>query len=405
MTRRAELRPEGATREARRARRGGRAAVRVRVRPDARNRGGGRRRCAEGAESGDSVRVAGRLVAWRGHGKTAFAHLADGAGRIQLYFRKDELGDERWAQLDLYDIGDVVGVAGPLMRTRTGEVTVRVASRRDAREVAASASVRQGRDRGRRRRCGIRGSPIPSSAIASATRTSPCTPRCARCSSRAVAAHFGDPQLPRRTRLPRSRDARAAAAVRRRGGATVHDASQCARHAAVPAHRGRAVSQAARRRRVRSRVRDRPRLPERGDRPHAQSRVHDARVLPGLRGLSGDDDRRGGASWRTPPRRCDAIPGVGEKVPVLDAALSAHRLGGVAERGTGSRRHELHGRGAPARGACAQCAERRRAQPAEAARRAVSGARRERRSRRRRSWSTTRWSCRRWPSRSAAIPA
>ena len=80
------------------------------------------------AETGDVVRVAGRLVAWRGHGKTAFAHLADSSGRIQLYFRKDELGDERWAQLDLYDIGDVVGVSGPLMRTRTGEVTVRVQS-------------------------------------------------------------------------------------------------------------------------------------------------------------------------------------------------------------------------------------------------------------------------------------
>jgi len=78
-------------------------------------------------DTGPTVRVAGRLVAWRGHGKTAFAHLADSTGRIQLYFRRDELGDERWAQLDLYDIGDVVGVAGPLMRTRTGEVTVRVA--------------------------------------------------------------------------------------------------------------------------------------------------------------------------------------------------------------------------------------------------------------------------------------
>jgi lysyl-tRNA synthetase class 2 len=82
----------------------------------------------DGADAGDTVRVAGRLVAWRGHGKTAFAHLADGAGRIQLYFRKDELGEERWAHLDLYDIGDVVGVSGPLMRTRTGEVTVRVTS-------------------------------------------------------------------------------------------------------------------------------------------------------------------------------------------------------------------------------------------------------------------------------------
>jgi lysyl-tRNA synthetase class 2 len=80
----------------------------------------------EGLEEGEPVRIAGRLVAWRGHGKTAFAHLADGSGRIQLYFRKDELGDEVFSQLALYDIGDVVGVSGPLMRTRTGEVTVRV---------------------------------------------------------------------------------------------------------------------------------------------------------------------------------------------------------------------------------------------------------------------------------------
>ena len=81
---------------------------------------------AEGVEEGESVRVAGRLVAWRGHGKTAFAHLADGSGRIQLYFRKDGLGDEVFDRLGLFDIGDVVGITGPLMRTRTGEVTVRV---------------------------------------------------------------------------------------------------------------------------------------------------------------------------------------------------------------------------------------------------------------------------------------
>jgi lysyl-tRNA synthetase class 2 len=81
-----------------------------------------------GVDEGAPVRVAGRLVAWRGHGKTAFAHLADATGRIQLYFRKDDLGDALFAQLALYDIGDVVGASGPLMRTRTGEVTVRVAA-------------------------------------------------------------------------------------------------------------------------------------------------------------------------------------------------------------------------------------------------------------------------------------
>ena len=82
----------------------------------------------DGEDAGGAVRVAGRLVAWRGHGKTAFAHLADGSGRIQLYFRRDELGDAVFSRLDLFDIGDVVGASGSLMRTRTGEVTVRVAT-------------------------------------------------------------------------------------------------------------------------------------------------------------------------------------------------------------------------------------------------------------------------------------
>ena len=79
-----------------------------------------------GEHDGPRVRVAGRLVAWRAHGKTAFAHLGDESGRVQLYFRKDALDDDAWSVLELLDIGDVVGVEGQLFRTRTGEVTVRV---------------------------------------------------------------------------------------------------------------------------------------------------------------------------------------------------------------------------------------------------------------------------------------
>src|SRR6185369_8962770 len=75
-----------------------------------------------------AVRVAGRIVAWRPHGKTIFAHIADQWSRLQLYFRRDELGDQVFALLDLLDIGDVIGIEGPLFRTRTGEVTVRVAA-------------------------------------------------------------------------------------------------------------------------------------------------------------------------------------------------------------------------------------------------------------------------------------
>ncbi|HEX2718937.1 MAG TPA: lysine--tRNA ligase [Gemmatimonadaceae bacterium] len=79
----------------------------------------------EGDAEGERVRVAGRLVAWRGHGKTAFAHLADMTGKIQLYFRRDQLGETVFGLVEQLDIGDIVGVEGPLFRTRTGEITVK----------------------------------------------------------------------------------------------------------------------------------------------------------------------------------------------------------------------------------------------------------------------------------------
>jgi len=75
-------------------------------------------------EPGQRVRVAGRIMALRGHGKAGFAHLLDGSGRIQLYFRADQLG-ERFRRYELLDVGDWVGVEGPVFRTRTGEITVK----------------------------------------------------------------------------------------------------------------------------------------------------------------------------------------------------------------------------------------------------------------------------------------
>ena len=62
------------------------------------------------AAEGPAVQLAGRIVAWRGHGKTVFAHLADDEGRIQLYFRQDQLGD-RFAILASFDLGDIIGVS------------------------------------------------------------------------------------------------------------------------------------------------------------------------------------------------------------------------------------------------------------------------------------------------------
>ncbi|HEV8586540.1 MAG TPA: lysine--tRNA ligase [Methylomirabilota bacterium] len=73
------------------------------------------------------VSLAGRLVAMRDHGKTAFAHLMDRTGRIQLYARGDELGEDFALFRDL-DVGDFVGVTGGMFRTRTGQLTVAVKS-------------------------------------------------------------------------------------------------------------------------------------------------------------------------------------------------------------------------------------------------------------------------------------
>jgi lysyl-tRNA synthetase, class II len=76
-------------------------------------------------EPGERVRVAGRILTLRGHGKAGFAHLLDGSGRIQLYFRADVMGD-RFRRYELLDVGDWVGAEGAVFRTRTGEITVRV---------------------------------------------------------------------------------------------------------------------------------------------------------------------------------------------------------------------------------------------------------------------------------------
>ena len=90
------------------------------------------------------VRVAGRIVAWRAHGKTTFAHLADDSGRIQLYFKKDQLGDERIRRSTSSTSATSIGVGGPLFRTRTGEVTVRV-DRRSSCSRSRCGRCRSGR--------------------------------------------------------------------------------------------------------------------------------------------------------------------------------------------------------------------------------------------------------------------
>ncbi|MFZ0581394.1 MAG: lysine--tRNA ligase [Candidatus Acidiferrales bacterium] len=72
------------------------------------------------------VRVAGRVVALRPHGKAAFAHIAGDGGRLQIYVRQDVVGEEAYKLFQLLDLGDVIGVAGHLFRTKTNELTVKV---------------------------------------------------------------------------------------------------------------------------------------------------------------------------------------------------------------------------------------------------------------------------------------
>ena len=76
--------------------------------------------------SGDEVRVAGRLIVTRGHGKAAFADLRDAEGRLQIYVRLDNVGDDAFALWKLLDIGDIIGVSGPVFKTRTGQISVQV---------------------------------------------------------------------------------------------------------------------------------------------------------------------------------------------------------------------------------------------------------------------------------------
>ena len=74
---------------------------------------------------GQGVRLAGRLMSKRGMGKAVFSDLQDGAGRIQLYVRIDDVGEEALATFKKYDIGDIVGVEGEVFRTKRGEISIK----------------------------------------------------------------------------------------------------------------------------------------------------------------------------------------------------------------------------------------------------------------------------------------
>ncbi len=82
---------------------------------------------AELVAAGAVVRIAGRIMTKRKAGKTMFIPLYDGPGKIQIYFKRDDLGEEKFGFAKrLLDVGDIIGVSGTLFRTNTGELTVAV---------------------------------------------------------------------------------------------------------------------------------------------------------------------------------------------------------------------------------------------------------------------------------------
>lgn len=80
----------------------------------------------ETPDESQKIRIAGRLMTKRDHGKSSFAHLQDSEGRIQIYVRRDDVGAEPYKIYRRFDTGDIVGAEGTVFRTRTGELTVLV---------------------------------------------------------------------------------------------------------------------------------------------------------------------------------------------------------------------------------------------------------------------------------------
>lgn len=80
------------------------------------------------SEKETEVKIAGRIMAIRGHGKTCFMDMQDKTGRIQVYVRKDVIGEENYALIKLMDIGDTVGITGTAFRTHMGELSIKANS-------------------------------------------------------------------------------------------------------------------------------------------------------------------------------------------------------------------------------------------------------------------------------------
>ncbi|WP_243525421.1 lysine--tRNA ligase [Bacillus pseudomycoides] len=76
-------------------------------------------------EKGISVSIAGRIMTKRGKGKAGFAHIQDLHGQVQIYVRKDAVGDEQYELFNTADLGDLVGIEGKVFKTNVGELSVK----------------------------------------------------------------------------------------------------------------------------------------------------------------------------------------------------------------------------------------------------------------------------------------
>ena len=80
------------------------------------------------ALEGQTVSMAGRMIGRHIMGKASFARILDGAGKIQIYVKRDDLGEEPYAAFKKYDLGDLIGISGKPFKTKTGEISIHVES-------------------------------------------------------------------------------------------------------------------------------------------------------------------------------------------------------------------------------------------------------------------------------------
>ncbi len=78
----------------------------------------------EGEQKKDKVSIAGRIMTVRNMGKISFMHILDSTDKIQVYFETGTLGEEKYKDLRMFDIGDIIGVKGTVMKTKRGEITI-----------------------------------------------------------------------------------------------------------------------------------------------------------------------------------------------------------------------------------------------------------------------------------------